>query len=98
MKHIDISEFLSGATLVAIGLFIALLASSRYEISESARMGSRFFPAALGWIVGMLGAIAIVIPFHQAKQVLMLPLFALRSFLAVVIAVAAFSSSSSGSA
>lgn len=90
MKNIDIREFISGAALVAIGLFVALYASSHYEIGAPARMGPGFFPVALGWILCALGAMVIVFSFRQAMHALTPPPFALRPFLAVVIAVAAF--------
>ncbi len=91
MKQIDIREFISGATLVAIGLFVALYATTHYEIGEAARMGPGYFPAALGWILSVLGVIVIVFSFRQAIHALKPPPFALRPFLAVVMAVAAFS-------
>lgn len=91
MKHIDIREFIAGAALVAIGLFVALYATSHYEIGEPAHMGPGFFPAALGWIVGALGVVVVALSFRQSVHALTPPSFALRAFLAVVVAVAAFS-------
>jgi hypothetical protein len=91
MKDIDTREFIAGAALVATGLFVALYASSHYEIGEPARMGPGFFPTALGWILGALGVIVIVFSFRQAVHAWTPPPFALRPFLAVVTAVAAFS-------
>lgn len=91
MKNIDVRESMAGVTLLAIGLFVALYASSHYEIGVPARMGPGFFPAALGWIVAVLGAIVFAFSFRKTVHVLTPPPFALRSFLAVVIAVAAFS-------
>lgn len=90
MRHIDAREFISGAALVAIGLFVALYASSHYEIGVPARMGPGFFPTALGWIVGALGVLVIASSFRRAIHALTPPPFAVRPFLAVVIAVAAF--------
>ena len=91
MKHIDIRDFLAGTTLVAIGLFVALYAASHYEIGVPARMGPGFFPVALGWILAALGGVVLLFSFRKTVHVLVPPPFALRSFLAVVISVAAFS-------
>lgn len=91
MKHIDVREFIAGATLIAVGLFVALYASSHYKIGEPAHMGPGFFPTALGWILGGLGAIVLVLSFRKTVHALTPPPFALRSFVAVVISVAAFS-------
>ena len=90
MKNIDIREFISGAVLIAIGLFVALYAYSHYAIGEPASMGPGFFPVALGLILCTLGAMVIAFSFRRTMHELTPPPFALRSFLAVVIAVAAF--------
>lgn len=91
MKNVDIREFISGVVLITIGLFVALYALSHYEIGVPARMGPGFFPAALGWILAGLGSIVVMLSFRQMMHALSPPPFALRPFLAVVIAVAAFS-------
>lgn len=90
MKRIDIRDFLAGAALVAVGLFVALYATSHYRVGEPARMGPGFFPAALGWILAGLGALVLLFSFKKTVHAFDPPPFALRPFLAVLLAVAAF--------
>lgn len=91
MKQIDIREVIGGATLVAIGLAVALYSAYHYEIGEPARMGPGFFPVALGWVLAALGAIIALLAFRKRIGVLASPQFHLRPFVAVLASVAAFS-------
>ncbi len=91
MKHLDLRDFIAGAALVAVGLFVALYASSHYRVGAPARMGPGFFPTMLGYLLAGLGAIVVLFSFRKTIHALTPPPFELRPFLAVLIAVAAFS-------
>lgn len=91
IKHFDARDFIAGAALVAVGLFVALYASSHYKVGEPAHMGPGFFPTVLGWVLAGLGAITVLFSFRRTVHAFEPPPFALRPFLAVLLAVAAFS-------
>ena len=90
MKNIDCREFAAGMTLLAIGLFVALYASSNYQVGTPARMGPGFFPTALGWIMAGLGVITLLFSFQKTIHAFDPPPFALRPFITVLVAIAVF--------
>ena len=76
--------------MVAVGAFVALYASSHYQIGSAARMGPGYFPALLGWILAFLGVVVSLLSFRPVVHALSPPPFTLRPFLAVIAAVALF--------
>lgn len=90
MKNIDTRELISGVVLVGFGVFIALYASSHYEIGTVRRMGPGFFPTMLGWILAALGIVVTLMSFRKVEHALTPPPFELRPFLAVLLAVVTF--------
>lgn len=91
LKQIDVRDFLAGLVMVAAGLFVALYASSHYRVGLPARMGPGFFPTALGYILAGLGGIMVLFSFRKTVHAFEPPPFSLRPFLAVLLAIAAFS-------
>lgn len=87
----DYRELTAGLLFIALGVFVALYASSHYEVGEPARMGPGFFPVAAGWVLALLG-VGVIIPAlrgnpnSQTAQTK----FGLRPLLAVPAAVLAF--------
>jgi hypothetical protein len=60
MARRDYTDILGGALLVAFGLGVGFYAQ-RYNIGTLTRMGPGFFPAALGFLLALLG-LAILLP------------------------------------
>jgi len=52
----DIPDLLGGVLLAAIGLLVTLYAVDHYETGSLRRMGPGFFPALLGGVLALLGA------------------------------------------
>ncbi len=90
IKHIDTRDLVAGLALIAVGLFVALYASNHYRMGDAARMGPGFFPTALGWILAGLGLIVVLFSFRRTVHAFEPPPFALRPFLAVLLAILAF--------
>jgi hypothetical protein len=91
MKHIEYRDLAAGALLLALGLFVAIYASSNYRIGEANHMGPGYFPMVLGWVLAGLGAIIALLAFRKTVQVLHPPAFQLRPILAVLLAILVFS-------
>lgn len=89
-KHFDVRDFAAGVFLVVTGLFVAMYASTHYEIGEASRMGPGYFPTVLGWTLFGLGIAIAMFSFRTALQSVEAPLFLLRPFLAVLLAIGAF--------
>ncbi len=90
MKHIDLRDFAAGVALVAFGTFVALYASSHYQIGQASRMGPGYFPTALGWVLAGLGVVIILFSFRKTVHAITPPPFAVRPLLAVLAAVLLF--------
>lgn len=86
----DIRDFFAGIAIIAVGVFVALYASSQYEVGSAARMGPGYFPTLLGWIMAFIGLVIALLSFRRAMHVLQPPPFTPRPFLAVIAAVALF--------
>lgn len=91
MSRIDTRDLVGGCALTALGLFVAVYAGSHYQIGSPARMGPGFFPAALGWVLAVLGGIIIAFSFRHNIHALQPPPFRPRAVLAVLGAVLLFS-------
>ncbi len=52
-------DYIAGALVIVIGAGASIL-GARYQIGSLTRMGPGFFPAALGVILGLLGALIIL--------------------------------------
>ena len=86
----DIRDFVAGVAMIAVGLFVALYASSQYQVGTAARMGPGYFPAMLGWILAFLGLVVSLFAFRQVVHLINPPPFTPRPFIAVIAAVAFF--------
>lgn len=86
----DIRDLIAGIAIICVGLFVALYASSHYQVGDAARMGPGYFPTMLGWIMAGVGLIIALLSVRTTRHVLTPPPFTLRPFLAVVVAVALF--------
>jgi hypothetical protein len=75
----DYRDIISGALLVAFGLFVGLYAAKHYEIGILSRMGPGMFPSFLGYLISVLGALIMLPAFFRQGQ---LPQFRARPFVA----------------
>jgi hypothetical protein len=66
MRGRDYSDILGGLLLVAIGLFAAMYASSRYEIGQITEMGPGMFPTTIGYTLAGLGVLIAIPAFFRA--------------------------------
>ena len=66
MKNIDWREFIAGALFSAVGIAVALYASSHYQVGSAARMGPGYFPTMLGWVLAALGVVIALLSSGQA--------------------------------
>lgn len=83
----DYRDVAGGLMLTLGGLAFSLYALGHYEFGTLQRMGPGFFPAMLGLVLAVLGAAQLVPAlFRQGKS----PEFRGRSFVAVLLSVAAF--------
>ena len=90
MKHFDRRDFVAGIAIVAIGLFVALYASSHYQVGTAARMGPGYFPSLLGWCMVFLGVVIALLSFRPVVHAIEPPPFTPRPFIAVIAAAAVF--------
>jgi hypothetical protein len=86
----DIRDLIAGIAILGVGVFVALYASSQYEMGDAARMGPGYFPTMLGWIMAGVGLVIALLSLRATRHVLTPPPFTLRPFVAVVTAVALF--------
>ncbi len=86
----DIRDFVAGALMLAIGLFVAIYASSQYQVGTAARMGPGYFPSMLGWVLAFLGLVVTLLSFKKVVHIIQPPPFTARPFIAVIAAVALF--------
>lgn len=57
----DYRDIIGGGSLLALGLFAGLYATTEYSVGSVQHMGPGMFPAALGFLLAALGA-AIALP------------------------------------
>ena len=86
----DTRDFIAGLLMMAGGIFVALYASSNYQVGDAARMGPGYFPTMLGWILAFLGFVVAAFSFRTVVHILQPPPFTLRPFVAVIAAAALF--------
>ncbi|MEO8835144.1 MAG: tripartite tricarboxylate transporter TctB family protein [Caldimonas sp.] len=91
MKHFDVRDFISGALLIAVGIFVAVYAGTHYGIGQPSRMGPGFFPVALGCILAVLGLIVLLFSFRFSAHAWEVSAIAWRPLAAILAAVAVFS-------
>lgn len=87
MLEREAGNLLSGAVVVAVGVFYAVYAYANYSIGNMRQIGPGLFPVALGVILTGLG-LALFLPalFRKAER----PKLGLATPLLVLLAVAAF--------
>ncbi len=86
----DIRDFIAGIFMLSLGLFVALYASSQYQVGTATRMGPGYFPSILGWMLAFLGVVVSLLSFRPVVHLLKPPPFTPRPFIAVIAAVALF--------
>lgn len=59
MKIKSPKDFWSGLMFAATGLFFAIYAVAHYQMGTAVRMGPAYFPAVLGGLLAVLGAVII---------------------------------------
>ena len=67
MTSRDYRDIIGGLVMAALGLLIFLHAQ-RYEIGSLAAMGPGFFPAALGLLLSIFGALVAIPAFFRAGE------------------------------
>lgn len=90
MKQADLRDLVSGLVLLVFGLFVAVYASSHYDMGRLARMGPGFFPTVLGWILVALGAATALLSLRSRARAQPAPTLRLRPLVAVLAAVLVF--------
>ena len=81
MKIKSPKDFWSGLMFVASGLFFAIWAATHYQMGTAVRMGPAYFPAMLGGLLAVLGA--IILAGSLAMQGPKVPQFFFRPLLMV---------------
>ncbi len=76
--------------MIALGVFVALYASSHYRMGSAASMGPGYFPTMLGWILAFFGLVVALLSFRAVVHILTPPPFTPRPFIAVIVAVGLF--------
>jgi hypothetical protein len=86
----DYRDMVAGATLCALGMFVALYCSANYSLGSLTRVGPGMLPTALGVLLAVMGAaIAALAVFRSGPRVSVEG----RPALAVMASVAAFAAS-----
>jgi len=88
MKIKSPKDFWAGLMFVGTGLFFALWAMAFYQMGTAVRMGPAYFPAVLGFLLVVLGAIILAGSF--AIQGPPVPTFFFRPLVFVTIATVAY--------
>jgi hypothetical protein len=78
----------AGLMFIAFGLFFLVWALVNYQMGSAVRMGPAYFPAILGGLVAVLGAIVLLRSF--ALEGPKVPRFAVRPLLFILAACIAF--------
>lgn len=87
MANKDYGDIIGGGALIGVGGFIALHAVTTLSLGTVSRMGPGMFPAALGVILAVLGAVILVPALFRQGEVLKVDL---RSLVSVAGAMLAF--------
>lgn len=88
MKIKSPKDFWSGLMFLASGLFFALWAMAFYQMGTAVRMGPAYFPAVLGFLCAVLGAIIMAGSFViDGPRV---PRFNLKPLIMVTVATIAY--------
>lgn len=87
----DIRDLVAGLAMLAVGVFVALYASSNYQVGSAERMGPGYFPTLLGWILAFFGLVVALLSFRAVVHLLTPPPFTPRPFIAVIVSVWLFS-------
>lgn len=75
-------DFWAGLMFIAFGLFFTLWAVYNYQMGSAVRMGPAYFPAVLGGLLAVLGAIVLVQ--SLATEGPKIPTFQLRPLLLIL--------------
>lgn len=90
MKHLDRRDLIAGIAIIIIGVFVALYASSNYQVGTAARMGPGYFPVLLGWSMVFLGFVISLLSIKPKNHEIEPPPFTPRPFIAVSLSTAVF--------
>lgn len=88
MKIKSPKDFWSGLMFIGVGLFFAIWAVAHYQMGSAVRMGPAYFPAVLGGLLAVLGAIVFAGSF--ALEGPRVPAFHLRPLLLVLASCIAY--------
>jgi hypothetical protein len=85
----NIVDIVAGCAIFAIGVFVAVVAVSFHKLGTLGNMGPGMFPAIVGTVVAIFGAV-IALPAALRAQVFEVPQFELRPALGVLTSIAVF--------
>lgn len=88
MKIKSPKDFWAGVMFIASGLFFTLWAVEFYQMGTAVRMGPAYFPAVLGGLLAVLGA--IILATSLVVQGPPVPRFILRPLVLVTLATVAY--------
>lgn len=87
MYQRDYIDIIGGLALIAFGLFCAVNAIATLRLGTYAQMGPGMFPAALGFVLAVIGAAIMAPAFRREGEELA---FELRPFVMILISVLVF--------
>jgi hypothetical protein len=87
MARRDYTDLIGGGVLVATGLATAIYALLHYDPGSLSRMGPGFFPAALGFVLALLGLLVLLPALRRAGD---WPVPHFRPFFTILLSLAAF--------
>jgi hypothetical protein len=83
----DYRDLISGAALLVLGCAVSLYSLLTYSTGTITQMGPGMFPAALGAVLGVLGAVIAVPAWFRSGEV---PEIAIRPLVVVLVSIGAF--------
>lgn len=87
MRSRDYQDIVSGAVLILIGVFATIHALTSLSLGTISRMGPGMFPAAIGFILAIFGAVILVPALFRAGE---FPRIDIRSFASIFASILAF--------
>lgn len=78
-------DFWAGLMFISVGLFFMAWALTHYQMGSAVRMGPAYFPAVLGGLLAVLGAMVLIEAFTMQGPPLVLPFNIVDFILAILL-------------
>lgn len=78
-------DFWAGLMFISVGLFFMAWALAHYQMGSAVRMGPAYFPAVLGGLLAVLGAMVLIEAFTMQGPPLVLPFNIVDFILAILL-------------